>query len=280
MPVLGLMQRLEKLQPPSLFIAIHNRPLHEVISTIFSSSLTRPVVHMNSRTPTKDTVKYENRETVTMMPSELKPLFVHRNPAMYAKCSPCFRSQAHKAFGVNITPVRNSDRILVLWREASRHGINAGGRAILDHDYLVNELVGKFGDRVTVHYGNESLAETVNLFGTSSVMIGYHGAGMVNSLFMRKGSLVIEITTFTEHPDTQELKVWRANIPNVHYGLGIDYSLHLVEHHHLDPEVPSEISDWDHALKPLNVILGREHVYQVLEKTERFLAKLDGSKLA
>lgn len=33
------------------------------------------------------------------------------------------------------------------------------------------------------------------LFGAADVVIGYHGAGLVNAMFMRRHALVIEITT-------------------------------------------------------------------------------------
>lgn len=42
------------------------------------------------------------------------------------------------------------------------------------------------------YWGNESVAETIRLFGRASVVIGYHGAGFSNVVFCRSGTVVLE----------------------------------------------------------------------------------------
>lgn len=280
MPALGLAQRLAKADPPGAFVSIHHKAMQDAMMQVLPEMFTQPIFVVDGKA-TQKSHGLVYAEGITFEEANMAQLFVRRNNTLYQKCNPCYRHHVHKAYGIEPRPVASNDRILVLWRDAAWRGKNAGGRAILDHDYLVSSLASKFkGNTVTVHYGNETMAETVKLFSSAAVMIGYHGAGMVNSVFMRKGALVIEITTFTDKPSTGSLEVWRANMPDVHHGLGVDYSLHLVDHHHLWPRLADNITDWDHTLKPENVRLSREHVYLVLEKTQRFLDGLDARQLS
>jgi hypothetical protein len=73
---------------------------------------------------------------------------------------------------------------------------------------------------VVVYSGNESFHSTARLFASADVVIGYHGAGLVNTVFLPKRALVIEITT-TRDPQRvgtwldddirPQLRVWRTN---------------------------------------------------------------------
>jgi len=47
--------------------------------------------------------------------------------------------------------------------------------------------------RIVRFYGNESFEQTVSLFSSSSYVIGAHGAGLVNIMFMHRNTSVIEI---------------------------------------------------------------------------------------
>jgi hypothetical protein len=59
-----------------------------------------------------------------------------------------------------------------------------------------------------VYYGNESFNETVKLFAGSKVVVGYHGAGLVNTLFCPPDAIVLEYTTFRNMNAT---RMWRSN---------------------------------------------------------------------
>jgi hypothetical protein len=59
-----------------------------------------------------------------------------------------------------------------------------------------------------IYYGNESFAETVQIFAQSRVVVGYHGAGLANTLFCSSGTIVLEYTTFH---DMNATKLWRSN---------------------------------------------------------------------
>ena len=48
---------------------------------------------------------------------------------------------------------------------------------------------------ISTYWGNESLADTAALFNGNGAVIGYHGAGLVNTLFSTERSLVVEVTT-------------------------------------------------------------------------------------
>jgi len=78
------------------------------------------------------------------------------------------------------------------------------------------------GITLTVYWGNVTdLAETVALFQSHRAVIAYHGAGLINTLFMKADALVIELTT-TLQPDRVPVgrfaavagsspKLWRTN---------------------------------------------------------------------
>lgn len=75
---------------------------------------------------------------------------------------------------------------------------------------------------VAVYWGNESFPATARLFAAADVVVGYHGAGLANSLFLRKGALVIEVTTTLQYRresawlietsrDRRKRQIWRTN---------------------------------------------------------------------
>jgi len=76
------------------------------------------------------------------------------------------------------------------------------------------------------YWGNESLHDTIELFATASVVVGFHGAGLVNAVFAPPGALVAEITWWSNSlpktcPDTLDAacpafaagqeRIWRTN---------------------------------------------------------------------
>ena len=274
MPMLGLAQRLSREQPPSALVGIHRKGIQNITDHVLQASLPYPFMRLEGRLV--DGVQYAEDTKFTV--DSMNHVYLHRNRSMFEKCSPCYRHTTYKAYGIETdhaaaaAAAANKGTVLVLWRESARHGINAGGRAIMDHDHLVAELRQRVGrDRVVVFYGNETTEGTVRAFSEARAVVGYHGAGLVNCLFCRPGTMVVEITTFREQASSHEMQVWRANTPHIFHGLGLDFSLHVVEHHHLRPGVPENVTDWDHTLKPNNVYLSREHIYLVGEKVERAL---------
>jgi hypothetical protein len=268
MPVLGLVQRQEKMAPASALLGIHARAFEKVTDKILRRATLYPFVHLDGSAT--GGVRYDGN--LTLRAASMRTAFVHVDRTLYERCSPCFRHNAYQAFGIDDPVPGAAGTVLVLWRDPMPWRKNSPGRAVLDHDRLVAALATQLGrERVAVHFGNESAQETVRLFANARVVMGVHGAGLVNSVFCRVGTLVIEITTFAEEAGSASLKVWRANMPQVYVGLGVDFSLHLVGHHHLRPPIPANVTDWDHALKPSNLQLSREHIYLLVEEVRRWL---------
>jgi hypothetical protein len=50
--------------------------------------------------------------------------------------------------------------------------------------------------------------KTVGIFSNSRVVVGFHGAGLVNTLFCRPETIALEYTTFH---DIQAERMWRSN---------------------------------------------------------------------
>jgi hypothetical protein len=61
-------------------------------------------------------------------------------------------------------------------------------RKIINHDELLNEIQSKFADCCYVEefYGNETLVETAVLHHRADIIVGPHGAGLVNAIFARR----------------------------------------------------------------------------------------------
>lgn len=60
---------------------------------------------------------------------------------------------------------------------------------------IYSRLYDRYNGRypVRMYYGNESLEETAKLFRQTKVLIGAHGAGLSNILFMPKDSMMVEL---------------------------------------------------------------------------------------
>ena len=77
--------------------------------------------------------------------------------------------------------------------------------------------------RVHLYNGTESYGETLALFSQSDMVIGFHGAGHVNSLYCAGGAVIVEVTTEGQfdcpvvvaqgdpEPRTEQLPCWRCN---------------------------------------------------------------------
>ena len=67
------------------------------------------------------------------------------------------------------------------------------GRGVTNEAEVISLLTKKYGDRVFCFSGSEhSLSSTVEIFSSARVIIGPHGGGLSNNLFLRDGSTVIE----------------------------------------------------------------------------------------
>lgn len=74
-----------------------------------------------------------------------------------------------------------------------------------------------------VFYGNESLKETASMFSKAKVVVGPHGAGLVNTIFTQDDAFVVEITR-----EDRPGHVWRTNI-EVPLAAGATTSLYILK---------------------------------------------------
>lgn len=96
--------------------------------------------------------------------------------------------------------IQHSVSILVL-RQTTRRFIR--GRHVMQ---MLQDLTP--GRRWMAYMGVESVYETLRMFGGSDTVVGYHGAGLINSIFSRaERPHVHELTTFC---DLESKRRWRA----------------------------------------------------------------------
>jgi hypothetical protein len=100
----------------------------------------------------------------------------------------------NKIFGQNKS---NAEYILVSRSNALR-------RRLLNEDELFNQLK-KFGFK-KVFFENLSYEKQVELSMNCKIMIGYHGAGLTNLIFMKKNSHLIEI--YNKHYEHEHFKLF------------------------------------------------------------------------
>ena len=118
---------------------------------------------------------------------EFRELYLHEY------CKYCFHdsSEFESMFTTshNATAKLHHNTILVIQRPPD------ASRRIIQHEQLIHVLLKSFPDHhVVVYHGNETLCSTIQKFHQAKVIIGAHGSGLVNTLFSRYNSLVIEIT--------------------------------------------------------------------------------------
>jgi len=68
------------------------------------------------------------------------------------------------------------------------------GRALVDYEILEQRVRAIHGDdKVQVFNGTESLAQTLTLFSTATLIVGVHGAGFTNIIFAPSNAIILEI---------------------------------------------------------------------------------------
>ena len=107
-------------------------------------------------------------------------------------------------------------------------------RTIRNHDALAKRLIGRYGNRVkNVVLENTSYLDQMSLFYNAKLVVGQHGAGLCNIIWMRDQSRVVEIGPGSW---CRKLDVPVSTFPNMCLAKDIDYS--FVNY---DPKVDLEI---------------------------------------
>jgi len=73
----------------------------------------------------------------------------------------------------------------------SRGGANTGTRMIANEHMLISALKEAFGPRVKIHTGQDPLLDQISVFQKAALVIGAHGAGLANLVFMEKNTHMI-----------------------------------------------------------------------------------------
>lgn len=111
------------------------------------------------------------------------------NNKEYKKLLNCLRKEVY----FNITFEKKYPKFILVSRK------NALSRRLLNENELYLNLK-NFGFQL-LEFENYSIDEQIKFSMNSSIMLGYHGAGLTNLVFMKKKSLVIEIRNkFYNHP--------------------------------------------------------------------------------
>lgn len=92
-------------------------------------------------------------------------------------------------------------------------------------EQLISTLFNETSMRIEIYNGTDSANQTIEKFSRANIVLGMHGAGLVNTLFCRNDTLVIEFT-FTNVENAafveQSQRVpWRTNrvVGDLHQGL-------------------------------------------------------------
>ena len=101
---------------------------------------------------------------------------------------PSLWRKARSLLGVSETH-DNPSLVILLTRRLSRKT----GRRIKNIEALTREMSLKYGSRLAVFSGSDSLSDTVQLFSQARVVVGVHGGAFYNVLFAPSNTTVVEI---------------------------------------------------------------------------------------
>jgi hypothetical protein len=158
-------------------------------------------------------------------------------------------------------------------------------RRITDEKVLVRrltEIADSWGLPFRIYHGRENFLATVHLFLSSNIIVGYHGAGFINTVFCDRAH-VIEITTFKYPTNNSKYprRIWRSNKPGVSSWMTnstLAWQILAVKHDRLVPRPPRDHPrgasfDWDHLVKETSVSLGRSNIKRITDMVEMTLKR-------
>ena len=121
----------------------------------------------------------------------------------------CLKENVFKCYKVKTTAVPN--KVLLIERlpsdsffneKAKRKGSGANRRSIKNHNEFCNMLRSKLDSRFEFHnlkLEEISFEDQVKYFESAALIIGQHGAGLANVIWMQEGSNVIELGNGRKH---------------------------------------------------------------------------------
>lgn len=113
----------------------------------------------------------------------------------------------------------------------SRRNDSGRGRNLLNEDLLIEALPGS----TTVDFGSLPLIQQISFARNATILIGLHGAGLTNVLFMRKGAGLIEIAPAAQSLPASDLFENLAALRGVRYQRVFASPLDASGHCSVDP---------------------------------------------
>lgn len=113
--------------------------------------------------------------------------------------------------------------------------------------------------------GKESVCDTIAEFWSAKVIIAAHGAGIVNTIYSRAGTLLIEISPQSLQPSDKPGTPWRLNSPFAH-------SAGLCTHVLVVPAQAAASSERDLQFK-MKLDLEPRHIQAVANITQQYLTR-------
>lgn len=142
------------------------------------------------------------------------------------------------------------------------------GREIYPEHYLLGNISYSFPNHtLTIFNGNEGLNNTIHLFWSASIIVGGHGAGIINAIFSHPSALLIEIT----RRDPRSGKLWRSNLypevtNSVRCACTIIVSTTAALYHQ-----NISLSKIENVIKPLIFVLQPQDILAVISQISRFV---------
>jgi hypothetical protein len=157
--------------------------------------------------------------------------------------------------------------------------------------------------------GTTRLGDVVRTFAAACLVVGYHGAGLAHTVFMRPGATLLEIAAYNRplpaprFPSNPSVVPWqpggtcvrgselvfRSNcLPLVAFApQRVSWPLYFVDHDTLRPPLPAgfnlttskQIKDWEKLIADRNILLGERHIRAISSFIRATLGE-DGAKFS
>lgn len=96
----------------------------------------------------------------------------------------------------HVPPPTNRPRITLLLRTKPSHGTSPLGRHILNVDAVKRALSRSTDSLTTVSFENTSLRDQLEIMGRTDVLVGAHGAGLTNGMFLGPCGVLVELMSY------------------------------------------------------------------------------------
>lgn len=106
-------------------------------------------------------------------------------------------------------PPRPSHVVLISRESDSTSAATRSSRLFRNTSHVLNILERVMGLPAVRYTGREDVFSTLRIFGSAAAIVGYHGAGLANAIFVPHHTCVVEISTYMNV--SSNTLPWRAN---------------------------------------------------------------------